>query len=166
MYRMSIITMLCPPSLSSKLDIARCMKMALVHDMAESLVGDITPVDGVPKEEKSRRELETMQYLTKGLLGKFGTGLPGEELQALWEEYEAGETLEAIFVHDVDKLELVLQTVEYERQGKGKLQLGEFMWVARRIQLEEMKAWCREVLIERESLWRGFGKELINHVQI
>jgi putative hydrolase of HD superfamily len=25
---------------------ARCIKMAIVHDLAESLVGDITPHDG------------------------------------------------------------------------------------------------------------------------
>ena len=32
------------------------MKIALVHDMAESIVGDIAPMDNVSKEEKHRRE--------------------------------------------------------------------------------------------------------------
>lgn len=31
--------------------------MALVHDLAESIVGDITPLCGVSKEEKIQREL-------------------------------------------------------------------------------------------------------------
>ena len=57
MYRMSIMTMLAPPSLAAKINIPHCTKMALVHDMAESLVGDITPVDTqVSKSEKARRE--------------------------------------------------------------------------------------------------------------
>lgn len=43
---MSIISMLCPDP-AVKRD--HCVKMAIVHDMAESLVGDITPVDGVDK---------------------------------------------------------------------------------------------------------------------
>ncbi len=30
--------------------------MALVHDLAESLIGDITPHDGVGKEEKYKLE--------------------------------------------------------------------------------------------------------------
>lgn len=30
--------------------------MALVHDLAESIVGDIAPADNVSKEEKHRRE--------------------------------------------------------------------------------------------------------------
>jgi putative hydrolase of HD superfamily len=47
MYRMGIITMLCPPELDINRD--RCVKMALIHDMAEALVGDITPPDNVAK---------------------------------------------------------------------------------------------------------------------
>ena len=47
MYRMGIITMLCPPEVDMNRD--RCVKMALIHDMAEALVGDITPTDGIAK---------------------------------------------------------------------------------------------------------------------
>ena len=36
--------------------IFRCIKLSLVHDLAESIVGDIAPADGVDKEEKYRRE--------------------------------------------------------------------------------------------------------------
>ena len=39
--------------------LCRCVKMALVHDMAECIVGDLTPHDNVSKEEKHRRELVT-----------------------------------------------------------------------------------------------------------
>ena len=38
-----------------------CMKLALIHDMAECIVGDITPHDNVDKEEKHRRELVIMR---------------------------------------------------------------------------------------------------------
>lgn len=34
----------------------RCIRLALVHDMAECIVGDIAPSDNVSKEEKHRRE--------------------------------------------------------------------------------------------------------------
>ena len=150
--------MLAPPSLSSRLDIPRCTKMALVHDMAESLVGDITPRDGVSKVEKSRRESETMDFLTRRLLGGVDGGAQGKGMREIWQEYEDGETLEAKFVHDVDKMELVLQMMEYERVEAGKLDLGEFVWVADKIVLEEVKGWCREVLREREEFWEGREK--------
>ena len=136
--------------------------MALIHDMAESLVGDITPMDGVDKEEKNRREAETMDYISHRLLGGVlhgGTDV-GVGLKEVWQEYEDNETLEAKFVHDVDKLELVLQMVEYEKLRDGKLDLGEFSWVASRIVLDEVKEWCAEVLLEREGYWKGKEKKV------
>jgi putative hydrolase of HD superfamily len=153
MYRMSLITMFAPASLSSKLNIPHCTKMALVHDMAEALVGDITPVDGVAKSEKNRRESTTMTYLTTSLLGRVNGGLTGQELQAIWQEYEDNETLEAKFVHDVDKIELILQMVEYERVHERKLDLGEFSWVSTRIEMPEVKAWSEEGVLWQSSAY-------------
>lgn len=156
MYRMSIITMLAPESLASTLNIPHCTKMALVHDMAESLVGDITPVDNVPTAEKHRREAESMEFLTGTLLGKSSRGYDqGQGLKEIWQEYEDSKTKEAIFVHDVDKMELLLQMMEYERRHKAQLDLGEFAGVVRRIQLEEVKVWCAEILKERAEFWKG-----------
>ncbi|KAL9607021.1 MAG: hypothetical protein Q9167_008023, partial [Letrouitia subvulpina] len=204
MYRMSILTLLAPEPLRSKLDIPRCTLLALVHDMGESLVGDITPMDRVSKPEKHRREAEAMGFLTTGIRphhsksveearpapevdgvegrssqlagseanngpsfplshGLLGTGTgcegAGEMLRSAWDEYEADETLEAHFVHDVDKLELMLQMMEYERRGNGEVDLGEFLRVVQGVKLEEMKVWCREVLREREQFWKERGKE-------
>ncbi|KAF4636604.1 hypothetical protein G7Y89_g1490 [Cudoniella acicularis] len=121
MYCMSIIVMFATHSLSSKINIPHCMKMTLVHDIAEALVGDITPMDEVTKHEKTRREETTIDYLTKSLLGKVNGGITGKEINDIWREYEDGETLESKFVHDVDKIELVLQMVDYERVHEPKL---------------------------------------------
>ncbi|KAM0718670.1 hypothetical protein Q7P37_005741 [Cladosporium fusiforme] len=157
MYRMAIITLMCPPALASRLDLSRCTRMALVHDMAEALVGDITPMDNVVKSEKSRREAETMDYFCEQLLGKVGGGLAGEEIKKVWWEYELDETLEAHFVHDVDKMELLLQMVEYERSAEGRLDLGEFSRVSAKIVLPEIKEWAQGVLKEREAFWAERG---------
>ena len=154
MYRMSLITMFAPASLAAKINIPHCTKMALIHDMAEALVGDITPVDGVAKHEKNRRESTTMDYLTKSLLGRVNGGLTAEGIRAIWQEYEDSETLESKFVHDVDKIELLLQMVEYERAHKHqKLDLGEFSWVACKIVLPEVKEWSDDILRERKEFW-------------
>lgn len=158
MYRMSLLTLLCPPTLARQLDLPRCTKMCLVHDMAELLVGDITPVDGVPKPEKSRREAETMDFLTGALLRSVPGGPEaGDDIRAVWQEYEDGETAESRFVHDIDKMELLLQMVEYERRGDGHVNLAEFTYVAGRMVLDETKAWGQEVLREREAFWAATG---------
>ena len=159
MYRMSIMTMVAPASLSSRLDRQRCVSMALIHDMAESLVGDITPTDGVAKSEKNRREATTMDYLCQSLLGNVDDGTTGKRIRELWQEYEDGQTLEAKFVHDVDKIELMLQMVEYERAYEGSKDLSEFSYVAERIELEELKAWSNALLRERREYWKEIGVE-------
>ncbi|EER22871.1 hypothetical protein D8B26_004441 [Coccidioides posadasii str. Silveira] len=158
MYRMAIMTMLAPPSLARKLNIPHCTKMALIHDMAESVVGDITPVDTeVTKAEKARREAEVMEYISKTLLGGVYGGSAGEKMQAIFQEYEDNETLEAKFVHDIDKMELLLQAIEYERTHGGKIQLTEFYGVMKRIQLPEVKEWAEAVMKEREAFWADKG---------
>jgi putative hydrolase of HD superfamily len=153
MYRMSLMSMLAPPALAARLDMNKCMKMCLIHDMAESLVGDITPVDGVPKPEKSRREAETMDYICGTLLGNVHDGAVGTEVRAIWQEYEDSQTLESKYIHDIDKMELLTQMVEYERRGEGRLDLGEFAYVATKMVLPETQAWAAEILKEREDLW-------------
>lgn len=153
MYRMSVMTMLAPPSLAPRLNLPHCMKMALIHDMAESLVGDITPVDNVNKEEKARREADVMNYISKNLLGGVPGGmLTGDEILKVFQEYEDNETLEAKYVHDIDKMELLLQMLEYERTHE--LDLSEFCHVASRIQLPEIKEWAATVMQEREAFWK------------
>lgn len=155
MYRMSIVAMLAPRTLAPRLDMAKCIKMCLVHDMAELLVGDITPVDDVAKPEKSRREALTMDFLTGGLLGGVDGGAAGAEMRAIWQEYEDCATLDSRFVHDVDKMELLLQMVEYERRGGGRLDLGEFAYVTNRMAVAETREWARQLLLEREAFWSG-----------
>ncbi|EWC47210.1 hypothetical protein DRE_03329 [Drechslerella stenobrocha 248] len=138
--------MLCPdPSIKKD----KCVKMAIVHDMAESLVGDITPLDGIPKPEKHRRELETMEYLTQTLVAPISESIAGEFMD-LWNEYEMGQTPEAIFVKDVDRYELVLQTIEYEQTHK--LDLKEFLHVAQGVKTPFMKEWIAEALAKRGGL--------------
>lgn len=154
MYRMSIMTMLAPPSLSSRINISHCTKMALIHDMAESLVGDITPVDkDVNKAEKTRREMGVMEYIARDLLGQVPGGqLSGQEILNVFREYEDNETLEAQFVHDIDKMELLLQMIEYERAHE--IDLSEFSHVVKRIQLPEVQEWAAAVVKERETVWK------------
>ena len=134
--------------------------MALVHDMGESLVGDITPLDNIEKSEKSRRETESMDYLTRQLLGNVmnGGAAAGQGIRDVWQEYEDNKTLEAKFVHDVDKVELLLQMVEYEKNGRGQIDLGEFVHVGEGVKLEETKQWCKDILRERANFWMHLGK--------
>ena len=54
-------------------------------------------------------------------------------------------------MRDVDKIELILQMLDYKRAYEHKLDLGDFSWAASRIVLSEVKEWASEVLREREE---------------
>lgn len=121
-HRAALLALVLAPAARPGLDVARCVAMALVHDLAESSVGDITPFDGVPPEEKRRREEGAMRELAS---------LAGDHaVLDLWREYDAAETPEARFVKELDRLETVLQAYEYgSRDEVGHAVLDEF-WSA------------------------------------
>ncbi|KAG1316372.1 hypothetical protein G6F62_013547 [Rhizopus arrhizus] len=108
MHRMGIMAMLVSdPSINRE----KCIKMAIVHDLAEAVVGDITPHAGVSKEEKFTLEKNAMNSFIKTL----GDTEMIKEIASLWHEYEDAKTSEALFVKDLDKFEMIVQAVEYEK---------------------------------------------------
>ena len=123
------------------------MQLCLVHDLAEAVVGDVTPMSKVPKEEKVRREALTMDYIAEK------SGQEGQNIRALWHEFEAGESQESRIAQDIDKLEMMLQAVEYEKQLDGKVDLGEFMGAKRKLKTEECIAYAEKIVDEREAFW-------------
>lgn len=108
-----LVLVLCPPGV----DRGRALAIAALHDLAEVRAGDITPHDGVPPDEKARRETVAMRGLIRGLPG-------AEDLYALWREYEDASTPEGRLVKALDKLDMALQAAIYEAQG---LDLSEFV---------------------------------------
>ena len=111
MYRMALMAFTLIPvsaSLSSSPVVT-----ALAHDLAESIVGDITPpeISGVSKQDKQRRERAAMQRIAQLLGDEHGAAL-----QSAWEGYETETAEQAQLLHDLDKLEMIVQAFEYERE--------------------------------------------------
>lgn len=153
MYRMGVISMM---TQNVQVESAKCVKMALVHDMAEALVGDITPEDPVTKEDKHAREAATIEYI-RDLLEPFNSKA-SQELYTLWHEYENLSSPEARFVKDVDKFELLVQTLEEERRYKGEKDLSRFIGVRKQIQTPEVCKWADMVLAQRDEFWKSVTK--------
>ncbi|TVT96727.1 hypothetical protein EJB05_24580, partial [Eragrostis curvula] len=143
MYRMGVMALIAADL--PGVDRDRCVKMAIVHDIAEAIVGDITPSDNVPKEEKSRREKEALDHMCELL----GGGPRAQEIRELWMEYEENASLEAKVVKDFDKVEMILQALEYEKEQGRDLEEF-FQSTAGKFQTDIGKAWAAEVASRRK----------------
>lgn len=126
------------------LDSDRVLKLAMVHDLAESIVGDAPPYE--PHEVPNRADADALraffsvrhQRSSEGSAAKkageheaflrlAAEMLPATraELTSHWEEYEAQATVEARFVKEVDRLEAYLQALHYA-ENDPKLPLWGF----------------------------------------
>ncbi|KAG2221073.1 hypothetical protein INT45_009731 [Circinella minor] len=143
MHRMGIMAMLIDdPSLNRN----KCIKMAIVHDLAEAIVGDITPHAGVSKEDKYNMENGAMRDF-QALLGD--TDMV-REIVSLWQEYEEARTPEALLVKDLDKFEMIVQALEYERSDKKLLQ-SFFDSTQGKFKHPVVKAWAETLYAERSN---------------
>lgn len=114
------------------LDGFKLVKLLLVHDLAESEIGDITPEDPTSEQEKFERE----ENFLKDISRSFGDDF---ELAELWKEFESGESREALIARDIDKLEMILQALEYKEEYPNK-DLSEFISSAEEnIESQEIK---------------------------
>ncbi|XP_076898067.1 uncharacterized protein LOC143551546 [Bidens hawaiensis] len=144
MYRMALMALIVGdlPGINRE----RCIKIAIVHDIAEAIVGDITPSDGVPKVEKSRLEQAALNEMCSVL----GGGMRAQEIKELWREYEDNASLEANLVKDFDKIEMILQALEYETEHNRILDEF-FLSTAGKFQTEVGKSWAAEIIARRNS---------------
>ena len=116
----------------------RVLKLALIHDLAESAIGDRTPYDRVqlaqepdaqrrraflnrrhlpgPERAAEKRSDETAAFSE---LIELLPATVRDELSALWQELADRVTPESRFVKQADRLETYLQSVEYLREDPG-----------------------------------------------
>lgn len=85
-----------------ELDIAKMLKIALLHDLGEVVSGDIPATEQVG--DKSETERADFQYLLQGLSDE-----QTSRFLELWDDYTNSGTKEATVVKGLDKLETMLQ---------------------------------------------------------
>jgi len=107
------------------LDAEKAVRMALLHDLAEAVVGDSIPGQMSPSEKK-RSESAAMKSILADLPSKLAV-----RYAAIWNEYEEGRTRVAKLVKHMDKLEMAIQAAEYKEEDP-KRDVSEFMRSARK----------------------------------
>ena len=111
------------------IDVSKCMEMAILHDLAESITGDIAPGDNISKQEKARREHDAMKQivnlLKKSSFNKVEDYSASQRFLTIMEEYETRHSKESQAVKDLDLLDMIIQADEYEA-AHDNINLQEF----------------------------------------
>jgi len=122
-----MLALLCMIISKQGIDKEKAIKMALVHDLAESEIGDIISKENWPKggimsnSEKIKMEEKAMQKIVSYL-----SKVESEEVFKLWKEFEQGKLPEAKFVKELDNVEMILQALDYHSKGNYKKPLEPF----------------------------------------
>jgi putative hydrolase of HD superfamily len=93
-----------------ELDELEALKMALVHDIGESEIGDVPyrKGEGYNKED-NLEESEAVESISPSIDG---------QINELWQQYESKSTEEAKFVKDMDLIDMTLQALKYESESR------------------------------------------------
>jgi putative hydrolase of HD superfamily len=99
------------------------MVISVVHDLAECVVGDITPHDNVSDNDKHRMEVEAMENLVSRLPPDLAN-----LFKTAFNRYENAnaEDKPAQLTKDLDKFDMVVQAFEYEEKEKRFGDLEDF----------------------------------------
>ncbi len=118
-------------------------KMILLHDLAESKIGDYTPGQ---IDLKKKNEIENEAFL------KILVDLPvsiKSQYHIIWKEYQENSSAESQIVHQLDKLEMALQAKTYQNEGHSTEKLESFFESAKKdINHPKLKEIFRNIIEE------------------
>jgi len=102
------------------LDELKLLRMALIHDLPEAIIGDLTPSRKTTrsKEKENSAMNQMLSLLPKEQRKKYMTD---------WNEYQEGKSREAKAVRQLEKLEMALQAKEYEKAESTRKSLKRFI---------------------------------------
>ncbi len=109
-WHISLMAMVLSEYTNEKVDLLRVIKMLLTHDLVEIFAGDTFCYDIAGNADKREREVAAAEKIF-GMLDED----KGQELRALWDEFEEIKTPEAKFATAMDRLQPMLSN--YHNEG-------------------------------------------------
>ncbi|MBN2310150.1 MAG: HD domain-containing protein [Candidatus Hydrogenedentes bacterium] len=111
----SLMTLLFVERYPEQFDRAKALTMALIHDLCEAKLMDVPMPAAVGALKTAKEEAE--QAITEELFAAFGPGFG-----AAHQELLDGDTPEARLVRGIDKAQMMMKIVMYEREGRGRFE--------------------------------------------
>ena len=136
-----------------KVDCARVIRMALVHDLIEIYAGDTFAYDVQGNQDKRQRETEAADKLF-ALLPEDQAA----EIRALWEEFDAMETPDAQYAAAIDRLQPFLNNylTQGHTWGLGGVKSAQVYERMDPIRVALPEVWPFVVKMIQESIEKGY----------
>jgi putative hydrolase of HD superfamily len=111
-WHIAVMALMLAEHSEAPVDVARVVKMLLIHDVVEIDAGDTFIYDEAGHADKDEREQRAAERI-------FGLLPPDQaaDLRAAWDEFEARQTPEARYAAAVDRLQPLMHN--YRTQGKA-----------------------------------------------
>lgn len=101
-----------------RLNTSKMIKMALIHDIGEALIGDIIPNEAQDKDQRDNEAvIKILSYLPNNIR---------ESYLELWRDLITRQSEESRLIWELDKFEMILQAYEYLNEGYEWEKLIEF----------------------------------------
>ena len=122
------------------LDTEKVMKLCIIHDLAESIIGDYMPEE-ISVLEKHVKEDNAMKVIISSFPSKIAI-----LYSDLWKEYTLNQTKEVHLVKQLDKIEMFLQANQYFRNGYSFEFLSQFLKVSGNIEGSDLQPTLANIL--------------------
>jgi len=119
-FGVTFISLILAEMVDTPLDKVKLLTIALIHDLPESVLGDLPAPATAYFPPETKREAEAK------ILGDLLRRWPcARRWRSWWEEFEEGTSFEGRLVRDADRLDMLIQAYVYE-QTTGNRRLEEF----------------------------------------
>lgn len=154
-WHVALMAVLMQEHANAPIDIARVMKMLLIHDVVEIDAGDTFVYDVAASKEQEQKELKAAERL-------FGM-LPsdqGDELFSLWKEFEAAQSDDAKYAKALDRL--IPMLLNYHNDGQSWKEHGvtreQALTINKRIEYGSVTLWDKAKELIEEATEKGWLK--------
>lgn len=148
-WRMALMAVLMEPYLDQEVDMARLLKMIILHDLVEAEAGDVSALDMLRDPSLSALKQQREQKAIERLRDSLGAPL-GQDVYDLWHEFEHKLTYESKVANAFDKLEVQLQHNDADISTWEEIEYGMSYGMDRHVTFDLALFQLKE-LIEQEA---------------
>ena len=154
-WHVALMAVLMQEHANAPIDIARVMKMLLIHDVVEIDAGDTFVYDVAASKEQEQKELKAAERLFSMLPSD-----QGDELFALWKEFEAVQSDDAKYAKALDRL--IPMLLNYHNDGQSWKEHGvtreQALTINKRIEFGSVTLWDKAKELIEEATEKGWLK--------